>query len=138
MLTELRELDTSFRSLREKIENGDEAFSIARSTAFLYVDFIARVHTFSRQVDIALDGELVLSDRPFWENVKRVTAVMGIYGRLCKIMLEATEGLLKCLGGKEVIAHQAMAGWVARHPEAETTVAALEQLMQRIERIRAK
>jgi len=137
-LAELRDLDTRFRSLREKIENGDEAVSIALSTAFLYVDFIAQMHTFSTQLDITLNGQLFLAGRPSRYNIRRVNTALRIYARLIKMMLEATDGLFKCLGGQKVITLEAMAHSFAQHPEAGTAISALEEQMQRIARTLAK
>src|SRR5713226_730226 len=91
ILTELREMDDCLRGLREKVESGDEAASVARTVALVYVDLIARVHAFSREFDMALDGQLLLAGRPFRENVRRASAALRIYGRLSKMMIEATE-----------------------------------------------
>jgi hypothetical protein len=138
MRAELRELDARLRSLREKIENGDKAFSIARSTALLYVDLLARVRTFARQLDIMLGGQLLLVGRPLRENVTRARAALGIYAKLIKMMIEATDGILKCLGGQKVIALEALAHWIEQHPEAGTINAILEKEIQGIARTLAK
>lgn len=138
ILSELREMDERLRSLREKIENGDEAASIARTVALLYLDLIARARAFSAQLDRALDGQLFLVGHPFKENVRRAKSALRIYARISKMMLQATEGLLKCLGGEKVIALQAMARLLAEHPEAGTAISALDQQMQRIARNLAK
>lgn len=138
MLTELRETDDRLRGLREKVESGDEAASVARNVALLYVDLIARVHALSTQLDGALDGQMFVADQPFRENVRRARAALSIYARLNRMMLEATEGLFKCLGGQNVITLQSLAGWGTQHAEAETMISALEQQTQRIERILSK
>jgi hypothetical protein len=131
-LAELHELDARFRSLREKIENGEDALSIARSTALLHVDFIARVHTFSSQLDTALENQLLLADPPFIENVRRASAALRIYERLSRLMQEATDGLFKCIGGQKVITLEAIDRYVAQNPEAGTAISALEENFRRI------
>jgi hypothetical protein len=111
--------------LREKVENGDEATSVARTVALLYVDLMARAHAFSTQLDVALDGQLLVAGQPLRKNVRRARAALSIYGRLSKMMLEATEGLFKSLGGQTVITVQFLTDWFARHPEAGTLISAL-------------
>jgi hypothetical protein len=64
----LRELDESLRSLRKKVERGNEAVSVARTVALLYVDILARVQAFARQLGMALGGQLLLGSQPFKEN----------------------------------------------------------------------
>ena len=138
MLAELRELDTCFRSLREKIENGAEVVSVARSAALLYVDFLARIDAFSTQLDLALGNELFVPGWTLEKNIKRGHAALSMYAKLMRMMHEVIARIFGCLGGQMMIEVQAMAHWVAQHPEAETMVSALEQQIQRIERILAR
>jgi septation ring formation regulator EzrA len=138
MRAELRELDACFQSLREKIENGDEPFSIARSTALLYVDLLARVRTFARHLDIILGGRLFLAGRPLRENVVRANAALGIYSRLIRMMREATDRIFKCLGGQKVITIEALTRLAEQHPEARTVNAILVKEIQGIARSLAK
>lgn len=137
-LAELQDLEDSLRSLREKIENGDEAVSVAHTVALLYVDFLARLHSFSAQLGRALGGQLILVGRPFRENVTRARTALRVYGKLLNMILEGTDGLFRCLGGQKVITLQAIARLLAEHPEAGTAMCALDQQLRRIARNVAK
>jgi hypothetical protein len=53
-------------------------------------------------------------------------------------MLEATEGLFSCLGGKKAIAVEALARWVGQHPGAGRINSVLEQQIERIAKTLAK
>jgi hypothetical protein len=129
---ELQDMDDRLRELREKIENGVEAVSVARSAALLYVDFLARIHSFSAQFDLALGYQLFSPNWTLEENVKRGHAAMRVYARLTGMLDEVITGLFRCLGGQEVITLQAVAHLVAEHPEVGTTISALDQEIQRI------
>jgi hypothetical protein len=135
---ELRDLDDNLRGLREKIENGADAASVARSAAFLFVDFLARIHIFSAQFDLALGNQLFVPYLTLKENIKRGDAAMRVYARLFRMMEEGIAGLFRCHGGQEVITLQAVARFIAEHPEVGTAISAREQEIERIARIIAR
>ncbi len=121
----LRELNKDLRSLREKVEIGENAASVARSAALLYVDLIARIHTFSEQLDLALGYQFFVPDWTLKENLERGRAALSMYARLTGMMCEAIEGLFRCLGGQSVLSLQALAAWIGQHPELRTLYPAL-------------
>jgi hypothetical protein len=94
------------QALRGQIQNGADANAIGRSLAGLYLDSIARIQAYSDQLDAALGYELFLSDQTLEENLPRVNTALRIFGQLNDMLREQIDGLLRCVGGPQVIAVQ--------------------------------
>lgn len=133
MSTQLGRLENDIRTLRDKIENEKDVISVARSAALLYVDFIARVHTFAAQLDTELGGQLFVPGYPFKQNLRRAKVALAMFNRLWQMVKEAIEGVFRCLGGEEVIAFQASARGAAQESEAGRTNSVRNEQIQSIQ-----
>ncbi len=128
---EVWELDELVRGLRDKVEKGADAVSIARSIAPFFVDSIARVSALSRELDVILFNQVCVEDQPFYEKIQRFSSILRLQAQLLKIFLEAVDGLLLCFGGKGVLGAQAIGEWAARQ-RAGSTDPAQNELLARL------
>jgi hypothetical protein len=112
-------LDGNVQALRGQIQNGADANAIGRSLAGLYLDSIARIQAYSDQLDAALGYELFLSDQTLEENLPRVNTALRIFGQLNDMLREQIDGLLRCVGGPQVIAVQQLVKWAEGNPSRQ-------------------
>jgi len=125
----LGELNDRLRELREMIAKGADAHAVACAVAPLFLESIGRMLAFSNQLDAAHGYCLFLEGHPFEENARRARVALRIHRELMELCDKALEGLLKCLGGKHLVAVQAMSEWAAKNSGHEPKDPKQEELI---------
>jgi len=123
------ELNDQLRQIREIVANGADASRVARAVAPLYLESIGRILEFARQLDAALGYRLFLDGRPDRENARRARVALQIDSELMELCDKALEGFFRCLGGKNLIAVQAMSEWVVKNSGQEPKDPKQEELV---------
>jgi hypothetical protein len=111
---ELLAEDECLQNLREKVKQEADAASIARDVAPLYLDLIARLCAFNRQLDVAMGYQLFREDLELQDNVRRARPALRLFEKMVCLMIKAIDGFLRCHGGVNAIGAIAVGEWAGK------------------------
>ena len=124
----LGQLDEQIQALRELLEKKADASTIGREVSWLYLYWIHRVVAYHRQLDLVLGYQLLIPERTIEENIPRANTGLRMSGQLTAMLVELIDGLLRSVGGPQVIAVQQLVEWQKDDPaRREFFLAALDR-----------
>jgi hypothetical protein len=112
----LKMIDVRVMRLRNQLRKKVNSIAIGKAVAGIILDNIARIRTYTDQLDLTIGYTLFDPNISFEQNFARTSAILSILGRLTTMLLKLVDRFLICFGGKQAIAIKQIVSWAGEDP----------------------